>query len=106
MDRAPGVPVWTYNDYWGSFVSVFDLPEPHDDLVYALAWKDDGSAWASASYDRTVQVHAPGGETATAGERSPCAVGLDQRAGGQGCSRQHDQHDAEFIDRRDFRRRS
>ncbi len=28
-----GVPVWTYNDYWGSFVSVFDLPEPHDDLV-------------------------------------------------------------------------
>jgi transglutaminase-like putative cysteine protease len=30
---GPGVPVWTYNDYWGSFVSVFDLPEPHDDLV-------------------------------------------------------------------------
>jgi transglutaminase-like putative cysteine protease len=28
-----GVPVWTYNDYWGTFVSVFDLPEPHDDLV-------------------------------------------------------------------------
>jgi WD40 repeat protein len=37
--------------------------EPHDDLVYALAWKRDGSAWASASLDRTVQVHAPGGET-------------------------------------------
>ncbi len=30
---GPGVPVWTYNDYWGTFVSVFDLPEPHDDLV-------------------------------------------------------------------------
>jgi transglutaminase-like putative cysteine protease len=28
-----GVPVWTYNDYWGTFVSVFDLPEAHDDLV-------------------------------------------------------------------------
>ena len=40
--------------------------EPHDDLVYALAWKDDGSAWASASLDRTVQVHAPGGETVRA----------------------------------------
>ena len=30
---GPGVPVWTYNDYWGTFVSVFDLPEAHDDLV-------------------------------------------------------------------------
>ncbi|HEY1698087.1 MAG TPA: transglutaminase family protein [Trebonia sp.] len=30
---GPGaVPVWTYGDYWGSRVSVFDLPEPHDDL--------------------------------------------------------------------------
>jgi transglutaminase-like putative cysteine protease len=28
-----GVPVWTYNDYWGSYVSVFDLPDPHDDLL-------------------------------------------------------------------------
>jgi transglutaminase-like putative cysteine protease len=32
-----GVPVWTYNDYWGTFVSVFDLPEPHDDLVIRAA---------------------------------------------------------------------
>jgi transglutaminase-like putative cysteine protease len=31
---GPGsVPVWTYNDYWGSYVTVFDLPEPHDDLL-------------------------------------------------------------------------
>jgi transglutaminase-like putative cysteine protease len=30
---GPGVPVWTYNDYWGTFVSVFDLPDQHDDLV-------------------------------------------------------------------------
>jgi transglutaminase-like putative cysteine protease len=33
VTAGAGVPVWTYNDYWGSFVSVFDLPEPHDDLV-------------------------------------------------------------------------
>ena len=27
VTAGPGVPVWTYNDYWGTFVSVFDLPE-------------------------------------------------------------------------------
>lgn len=31
---GPGaVPVWSYNDYWGTQVSVFELPEAHDDLV-------------------------------------------------------------------------
>jgi transglutaminase-like putative cysteine protease len=30
---GPGVPVWTYNDYWGTYVSAFDLPDPHDDLL-------------------------------------------------------------------------
>jgi transglutaminase-like putative cysteine protease len=31
---GPGaVPVWTYNDYWGTYVSVFEMTEPHDDLV-------------------------------------------------------------------------
>jgi transglutaminase-like putative cysteine protease len=36
---GPGVvPVWTYSDYWGSYVSVFDLPEAHDDLqISAIA---------------------------------------------------------------------
>jgi transglutaminase-like putative cysteine protease len=33
LTAGAGVPVWTYNDYWGTYVSVFDLPEPHDDLV-------------------------------------------------------------------------
>jgi transglutaminase-like putative cysteine protease len=33
VSAGPGVSVWTYNDYWGTFVSVFDLPEAHDDLV-------------------------------------------------------------------------
>jgi len=32
VTAGPGVPVWTYSDYWGTYVSVFDLPEPHDDL--------------------------------------------------------------------------
>ena len=33
VTAGPGtVPVWTYSDYWGSYVSVFDLPEAHDDL--------------------------------------------------------------------------
>jgi transglutaminase-like putative cysteine protease len=30
---GPGVPVWTYNDYWGTYVSAFDLPDAHDDLL-------------------------------------------------------------------------
>ena len=31
---GPGaVPTWTYNDYWGTYVTAFELPEPHDDLV-------------------------------------------------------------------------
>ncbi len=33
VTAGAGVPVWTYNDYWGSYVSVFDLPEPHEDLL-------------------------------------------------------------------------
>jgi transglutaminase-like putative cysteine protease len=33
LTAGPGVPVWTYRDYWGTYVSVFDLPEPHADLV-------------------------------------------------------------------------
>jgi transglutaminase-like putative cysteine protease len=42
---GPGVPVWTYNDYWGTFVSVFGLPGPHDDLlIRALATVETGPA--------------------------------------------------------------
>jgi transglutaminase-like putative cysteine protease len=33
VTAGPGVPVWTYNDYWGTFVSVFELPEAHEELV-------------------------------------------------------------------------
>ena len=33
VTAGPDVPVWTYNDYWGTYVSVFDRPDPHDDLL-------------------------------------------------------------------------
>jgi transglutaminase-like putative cysteine protease len=33
VTAGPGVPVWTYNDYWGTYVSVFDLPDPHENLL-------------------------------------------------------------------------
>jgi transglutaminase-like putative cysteine protease len=37
VTAGPGVPVWTYRDYWGTYVSVFDLPESHRDLVIHAA---------------------------------------------------------------------
>jgi transglutaminase-like putative cysteine protease len=33
VTAGPGVPVWTYCDYWGTFVSVFDITDPHTSLV-------------------------------------------------------------------------
>ena len=33
VSAGSGVPVWTYSDYWGTYVSVFDITEPHRDLV-------------------------------------------------------------------------
>jgi transglutaminase-like putative cysteine protease len=33
VSLAGGVPVWTYNDYWGTYVTVFDISDPHEDLV-------------------------------------------------------------------------
>jgi hypothetical protein len=33
VTAGAGVSVWTYNDYWGTYVSVFDLPDAHDELV-------------------------------------------------------------------------
>ena len=32
VTAGSGVPVWTYCDYWGTYVSVFDISEPHDRL--------------------------------------------------------------------------
>jgi transglutaminase-like putative cysteine protease len=33
VEVGRGVPVWTYCDYWGTYVSVFEITEPHRDLV-------------------------------------------------------------------------
>jgi transglutaminase-like putative cysteine protease len=33
VSAGPGVPVWTYCDYWGTFVSVFDIGDPHQSLT-------------------------------------------------------------------------
>ncbi|MDQ2814163.1 MAG: transglutaminase family protein [Actinomycetota bacterium] len=33
VSAGPGVPVWTYCDYWGTYVSVFDITEPHESLT-------------------------------------------------------------------------
>ena len=65
-DGGPGVPVWTYNDYWGTFVSVFDLPEPHDDLVIRAT--------------ATVETEPFGGIPATGG--TPLLGGARREVGG------------------------
>ena len=45
VSAGAGVPVWTYCDYWGTFVSVFDIAEPHDSLVIqARATVETGQA--------------------------------------------------------------
>ncbi|HEX8004942.1 MAG TPA: transglutaminase family protein [Trebonia sp.] len=50
---GPRVPVWTYNDYWGTFVSVFHLPDPHDDLlIRARATVETGAAVPFPGRDR------------------------------------------------------
>jgi len=42
---GPGVPVWTYCDYWGTFVSVFEISEPHRELsIKAQATVETGQA--------------------------------------------------------------
>ena len=45
VSAGSGVPVWTYPDYWGTFVSVFDIGEPHESLtVLAQATVETGQA--------------------------------------------------------------
>ena len=33
VTAGAGVPVWTYADYWGTYVSAFEITEPHSDLT-------------------------------------------------------------------------
>jgi transglutaminase-like putative cysteine protease len=35
VTAGAGIPIWTYFDYWGTYVSVFDIAEPHEKLVIA-----------------------------------------------------------------------
>ncbi len=45
VEAGRGVPVWTYCDYWGTYVSVFEITEPHRDLVItARATVETGQA--------------------------------------------------------------
>jgi transglutaminase-like putative cysteine protease len=44
------VPIWTYCDYWGTFVSVFDIADPHEALVIT----------AEATVDTAQEISAPG----------------------------------------------
>ncbi len=49
VSAGAGVPVWTYCDYWGTFVSVFDITEPHESLsVRAQATVETGPGLADA----------------------------------------------------------
>ncbi len=50
VSAGAGVPVWTYCDYWGTFVSVFDITEPHESLsVRAQATVETGQGLADAA---------------------------------------------------------
>jgi transglutaminase-like putative cysteine protease len=90
VTAGAGVPVWTYNDYWGSFVSVFDLPEPHDDLVIrasatvetepfgGFAATDNRPSWAALGEavgdGRLLEFLLPTPLTTVTGEISQAAV--------------------------------
>jgi transglutaminase-like putative cysteine protease len=47
VSAGAGVPVWTYCDYWGTFVSAFDITEPHENLtIQARATVETGQVLA------------------------------------------------------------
>ena len=53
VTAGQGVPVWTYCDYWGTFVSVFDITDPHSSLVVrAQATVETGQGLADAAPPR------------------------------------------------------
>ena len=53
VTAGQGVPVWTYCDYWGTFVSVFDITDPHESLVVrAQATVETGQGLADAAPPR------------------------------------------------------
>jgi transglutaminase-like putative cysteine protease len=53
VTAGPGAPVWTYCDYWGTFVSVFDITDPHESLVVrAQATVETGQGLADEAPSR------------------------------------------------------
>jgi transglutaminase-like putative cysteine protease len=47
VSAGAAVPVWTYPDYWGTFVSAFDITEPHEAMaIRAQATVETGQALA------------------------------------------------------------
>jgi transglutaminase-like putative cysteine protease len=53
VTAGSGVPVWTYCDYWGTFVSVFDITDPHESLVVrAQATVETGQGLTDAALAR------------------------------------------------------
>ena len=53
VSAGSGVPVWTYCDYWGTFVSVFDITEPHESLtIKAQATVETGQGLDGADAGR------------------------------------------------------
>jgi transglutaminase-like putative cysteine protease len=50
VTAGAGVPVWTYCDYWGTLVSVFDITDPHESLtIRAQAMVETGQGLADAA---------------------------------------------------------
>jgi transglutaminase-like putative cysteine protease len=90
VTAGPGVPVWTYRDYWGTLVSVFDRPESHDDLVIratatveteprrAIPGRAERASWsrirAQAAPGRLLEFLLPTPLTAVADEISQAAI--------------------------------
>ena len=53
VTAGPGAPVWTYCDYWGTFVTVFDITDPHTSLVVrAQATVETGQGLAGEAQAR------------------------------------------------------
>ena len=49
---GPGaVPVWSYNDYWGSHVTVFELLDAHEDLIIRAASTVETGAYPGLAPD-------------------------------------------------------
>ena len=65
VSAGGGVPIWTYADYWGTFVSTFDITDPHQSLtIRAQATVETGQVIRDLppllSWDE-IRAQAPGG---------------------------------------------